>query len=258
MAVGGISRAAAMAGRWARPALDFALPPRCAGCGVIIEDDHRFCLDCWSGLHLLGEPCCARCGLPLPFEEEPGAQCGACLAVPPPFETMRAAMGYGAAARHVAMRLKYGRRVGLARLMGGLMARHLPQGGAERLLLPVPLHRWRLWGRGFNQSVLIAQDLARRSGIPLDRHVLRRVRATPPLYRLAPREREAAVRGAFALDPARKSLVAGRTIILVDDIFTSGATARACAQLLHGACAQAVHLLCWARVLPSDAAENAE
>lgn len=118
--------------------------------------------------------------------------------------------------------------------------------------MPVPLHRWRLWHRGFNQAALIADDLAARSGIALDKHVLRRTRATPPLYKLGPGEREKAVRGAFALDPRLRDRLGGRTVILIDDILTSGATARACARLLRSGGAASVHILCWARVLPGD------
>ncbi len=120
------------------------------------------------------------------------------------------------------------------------------------LVMPVPLHRWRLWWRGFNQSALIADRLGRVTAIAIDKDSLRRTRRTPPLRGLNPKQRRKTVRGAFALKEGVQ--LQGRTILLIDDIHTSGATANACAALLHRHGAAAVHLLCWARVLP-DAAD---
>jgi ComF family protein len=250
------ARAAALA------AFDFALPPRCPACGVVTADPHRFCLGCWRGLHFLGAPCCARCGLP--FEhgagEEAGetAQCGRCLADPPRFDRLRAAVAYGEVARRVALKLKYSGRPGVAETLARLMQRHLEPGeaegeGASRLLVPVPLHRWRIWKRGYNQSALIAAILARRTGLPLAAGLLRRTRATPPLRGLGRRERALAVRAAFAVAPEDRPGLRGRTVILVDDVFTSGATAGACATALKRAGAARVEVLCWARVIASEA-----
>ena len=120
-------------------------------------------------------------------------------------------------------------------------------------MLPVPLHRWRLWHRGFNQSLLIASHIARELGLPVDPFLLRRIRATRPLRAMGPRDRERMVGGAFAIDPNANDRLKGKSIILVDDILTSGATARACTQVLKREGAAEVHLLCWARVLDSAA-----
>lgn len=241
-----------------RLALDYALPPRCAGCGAIVEADGRFCADCWADMRFLGDPCCSACGLPFEVDAGPDAHCGACLAEPPPWTSARAALAYGDVARGVALRLKYGRRTGLARLMAHAMLRHLPEdlrlAPGAALIVPVPLHRGRLWQRGFNQSLLIARALAREAGVPVDPYTLRRIRATRPLHRLGPKARERMVAGAFALDPARAGRIAGKTILLVDDIHTSGATARACTRILQKGGARAVHLLCWARALPGTGA----
>jgi ComF family protein len=236
-----------------RRLLDFALPPRCPGCGLIVAAPHLFCLGCWQGLHFLGEPCCARCGLPFPFEGEDSDECGACLAEPPRFDRLRAAVAYGEVARKVALKLKYAGRPGVADTLAGLMVRHLVvrPGESDRpaLLAPVPLHRWRIWRRGYNQSALIATALASRSGVPAAVDLLRRIRHTPPLRGLGRRERAETVRNAFALSPGGKDLVAGRRVILVDDVFTTGATAGACAAALKKAGAAEVQVLCWARVL---------
>jgi ComF family protein len=234
-----------------RPVMDFALPPRCPACGVIVPDDDRFCLDCWSGLHFLGEPCCARCGFPFAHDMGADALCGGCMAASSPLDRARAVLVYGEAAKAIALRLKYGRRVGLARLMAAQMARHLPAADrADMLIVPVPLHRWRLWSRGFNQSALIADRLGRFAGLPVEKEALVRKRRTPPLRGMGPRARARTVKGAFGIAAARPDFARDRIVILIDDVHTTGATAEACARVLRRAGARAVHLLCWARVLP--------
>ena len=232
--------------------LDFALPPRCPGCGAIVGEPNRFCLDCWRSLTFLGEPCCELCGLPFAFEGGGGeARCGRCLAEPPAFDRLRCAVAYGEVSRQVALRLKYSGRPGLAETLAHFMLRHLGRGSepAEPLLVPVPLHRWRIWKRGYNQAALIAAALSRRSGLPADLDLLRRTRATPPLKGLGRRERSLAVRGAFEPAPGARSRLAGRRIVLVDDVYTSGATASACARTLRRSGAASVEVLCWARVV---------
>ncbi|WP_311268545.1 ComF family protein [Sphingobium sp. WCS2017Hpa-17] len=229
-----------------QPAVDYALPPRCPGCGAIVAEDFAFCLSCWGGMVMLGEPCCARCGVPFPHDMGEGAECGACMADPPPWDSARAVLAYGDVARTVALRLKYGRRIGLARLIARQMLRHA--GDQEALIVPVPLHRWRLWSRGFNQSALIADHLGRLTGWPVEKQALRRVKRTAPLRGLNPKARAKMVRGAFALGEGRG--VKGRRILLIDDVHTSGATAAACAKMLKRGGATEVRLLCWARVLP--------
>lgn len=240
----------------ANAVLNYALPPRCPGCGLIVSEDHAFCAACWQGMRFLGDPCCAACGVPLDHDEGEGARCGACLADPPHWSSARAAVAYGDISAAVAMRLKYGRRTGLALLMARHMAARVHAdvraSGAQALIVPVPLHRWRLWNRGFNQSVLVAGHLSRALDIPTDPFVLKRVKRTKPLRDLKPRERERTVADAFAIDPARAETLRGRTVLLIDDVHTSGATAKACARTLRAAGATSIHLLCWARVLKDD------
>jgi len=233
-----------------RPLLDFALPPRCPGCGAIVAAPHRFCLGCWSQLTFLGEPCCARCALPFDHEAGEAAECGACLAAPPAFERMRAAVAYGDIPRRVALKLKYGGRPGVAETVARFVARHL-DAPADALLAPVPLHRWRIWRRGYNQAGLIASALARRAGLEARLDLIERIKATPPLKGMSPKERREAVRGAFRIAPRRKPELKGRTVVLVDDVYTSGATADGCARILKRAGAARVELLCWARVVRS-------
>ncbi|MGX5714038.1 double zinc ribbon domain-containing protein [Sphingopyxis terrae subsp. ummariensis] len=239
--------------------LDYALPPRCPGCGLVVGEVGQFCLDCWNSLHFLDGPACARCSVPLPTAL-PGvaSECGACLADPPPFDGAPAALAYGPVARTVALRLKYGRRLGHARLMARLMARPFEAlaGEAEPLLVPVPLHRWRLWSRGFNQAALIADELARLTGAAHDPHLLVRRKATAALRGKGRREREKIVAGAFALAPDAKTRAAGRHLVLIDDVHASGATLRAAARALRRSGAARVSALCWARVV-HDVPDNA-
>jgi ComF family protein len=179
-------------------------------------------------------------------------RCGACLADPPPFDGAPAALAYGPAARTVALRLKYGRRTGHARLMARLMLRPLARlaGEGDALLVPVPLHRWRLWSRGFNQAALVAGELTRIGGVPHDHDLLIRAKPTASLRGKGRRERARIVAGAFALAPGGRARAAGRHLILVDDVHASGATLRAAARALRHSGAARVSALSWARVVP--------
>ncbi|UZK66375.1 ComF family protein [Sphingomonas sp. M1-B02] len=230
---------------------DLALPPRCPGCGEVTGADHRFCAKCWGSLRFLGPPWCAGCQLPFDYDRGEGALCAECMADPPPHAGVRAAVAYGDVARSVALKLKYARRLACAETMARAMARLMPQDAD--LLVPVPLHRWRIWSRGFNQAASVAQALARASGVATDAELLRRVKATPILRGLGPRGRAKAVAGAFALAPGAPEKLRGRTVVLVDDVHTSGATAAACTRVLLRGGAAKVILLCWARVLPGEA-----
>ncbi|WP_448663798.1 ComF family protein [Sphingomonas sp. CJ20] len=225
-----------------------ALPPRCPGCGAVTAADHQFCADCWGSLTFLGPPWCARCHLPFEYDRG-GALCDRCIADAPAHDGVRAAVAYGDVARGVALKLKYGGRLACAETMARAMARLVPPDAD--LLVPVPLHRWRIWARGFNQAALIGRALSRSQGLPMDTGVLRRVRATPVLRGLGGRGRARAVAGAFALAPGVPTLE-GKIVVLVDDVFTSGATASACARELKRGGANKVILLCWARVIRSE------
>lgn len=227
--------------RWA---LDFALPPRCAGCGIIVGEVHSFCSDCWRQIEFLGDSGCSTCGLPLQGTE--ATSCGACLAKPPRIARTRAAVAYDELSRGLAIRLKYGRKVAIARTMARYMA-PLVARGDDPVLVSVPLHRTRLWQRGFNQSALVAREISRRLGIAADPFLIRRIKRTPPLKGMSALQRRKAVAGAFNVPD--RSAVEGRTIILVDDVLTTGSTAEACARTLKRAGAARVELISWARVV---------
>lgn len=229
------------------PVLDYALPARCPGCGEIVAEDGGFCVDCWSSLPFIAGPVCARCGIDLPELAEDGAECGACLADPTPFARVRAVTRFEGVSRTLVHRLKYGRRTGHARIMARHIARLIHESPQDAVLIPVPLHRWRIWSRGFNQSALIARALARRTGLMTELDAVRRVKRTPPLHALGRAARQRAVRGAFALSRGGAEKVRGRHVILIDDVWTTGATVTACARVLLDAGAARVDVLCWAR-----------
>ncbi|MEH6756035.1 MAG: double zinc ribbon domain-containing protein [Parasphingorhabdus sp.] len=232
-----------------KPVLDFALPPRCPICGVTVEADHHFCLSCWQDLVFLIEPWCASCGKPFAFAQGEGAQCVTCLQNLPDHDGVRAVVAYDDKSSLLAMRLKYGTRLGYGELIARQLERFLHEVPADALIIPVPLHRWRLWSRGFNQSVLIARALSKRNAIAMDTGILSRKSATPPLRFMSAKQRRKLVKDAFLLSGDARSKIDERTIILVDDVYTTGATTNACARLLKKSGADRVLVFCWARVL---------
>ena len=230
--------------------LDAILPPRCLKCGEIVADLGSLCGRCWPELKFLGPPCCACCGLPFEFEMGEGSLCGACIADRPLYDRARAALTYDDASRDLILRFKHADRIDGAATFAGWMAR----AGAELVagadvVAPVPLHRWRLVRRRYNQAAILANAIGhlRRKRVVPD--LLVRRRATPSQGHLGRSQRHRNVAGAFALHPSRAQVAKGARILLVDDVLTTGATAEACARTLRNAGAKAVDLLVLARVV---------
>jgi ComF family protein len=203
----------------------------------------------WARLEFLSAPLCARCGAPFEIAVDDDQVCGACLARPPAFDRARAALIYGEISRDMVLALKrQGRRDGLAQLGAWMSGAGTDLLAEADLIVPVPLHYLRLVRRGFNQSVWLAAALRRTSGVRVSVDALKRVRATPIQGGLTADGRRRNVQGAFRVRNSRRKLVAGKRILLVDDVFTTGATAEACARELRRAGAVCVDVLTLTRV----------
>lgn len=233
----------------ARPLLDVVVPPRCPSCGDMVADDMQFCGQCWPKLNFISDPACVSCGRPFGEGRDEGQVCGACLARPPLHDGICAAVIYDDISREIPLKLKYGRRIGLAKMIAHALARYMERGAEDALLVPVPLHRVRLWDRGFNQAALIAAALHESYGTELSQDALLRIKRTPALKGMTGRERAKILAGAMAVNPRRAEMIQGRHIMLVDDVHTSGATTNACVRVLKKAGAASVTIYCWARVI---------
>lgn len=240
-------------GQILKPALDFALPERCPACGAITLDSSNFCVDCWPKLRFLNPPWCAACALPFAYEQAVGTLCANCLAEPPVHDGIRAVVAYDDLSRQIILRLKYGGKIGLAKLVARQLVRHLPEERSNIIVTPVPLHWTRLWSRSFNQSALIAQELARLGGMEYSADLLLRKRRTPSMRGLSSKERRKTVAKALVANPARMATINGARILLVDDVLTTGATSDGCIQALKKVGARWVQLFCWARAMRGEA-----
>lgn len=237
---------------WARaltPLIDIVFPPRCPLCGEALAAQGGLCAACWSELVIPGEPACRLCQRPFPESVANGSVCAPCLADPPPHDGIAAATLYSDASRKLVLALKHGGRIALAPMMARLIAARLPPLGGDWLIVPVPLHRWRLWRRGFNQAALLAREIARLCGARLLVDGLERRKPTPSLGGLGRKARARALAGAIEARAARRSALRGAQVLLVDDVLTSGATSNACVAALKRAGARQVRIACFARVL---------
>jgi ComF family protein len=238
--------------------VDWLYPPRCRACGGTIygRDAEYFCGVCWPKIRLVSHPLCNRCGRPFPDAGGDDHQCAACLTRTPYFVRGRAWGCYPREEiaehplRQVVQRFKYGRKVSLGKPLGRLMA----QGCQEfletcpmDLIVPVPLHPKRLRWRGFNQSLLLARQVSHMYRVPIDPFLLYRSRETPPQTQLPEDERRKNVRGAFAINTGKS--LKERSVLLVDDVYTSGATVNECSRVLVRGGAREVSVLTLARTV---------
>jgi len=235
-----------------RLALDALLPPRCLACGGAVDAQGALCAACWQGISFLGAPCCARCGLPFPYEAGAGVECADCVAHPPPFDRARAVFAYDDHSRRLILAFKHADHLHGVPAFGQWLARSGAELLAEAdLVAPVPLHWTRLFRRRFNQSALLAQAAVAACRGPMAPAFApallirrRRTRSQGHLTRL---QRAENVRGAFAVKPG--AALAGKRVLLVDDVFTTGATIEACARVLKRAGAARVDVLTLARAM---------
>ncbi len=229
--------------------LNAVLPPRCLGCGVDVAEPGALCAACWDGLAFLSDPQCDRCGLPFETVPAQGALCGACAARPPSFDRARAVFIYDDASRDLILGFKHGDRTDAAPGLGRWLCRAGGDLIADAdLIAPVPLHPWRLVRRRYNQSALLVRAVARQTGVVAVCDLLRRDRATPSQGGLGAAARRRNVASAFSVPARHRGALAGRRVLLVDDVLTTGATVESCARSLVGAGAAAVDVLTVARV----------
>ena len=235
----------------ARALLDLLLPPHCVACDQPVDAPGLLCADCFRQTGFITEPFCIRCGVPFAAAALGGEDqlCPGCRAVPPVFHRARAALRYDAQGRRLILPFKHADRTEIA----VALAPHMVRAGATLLreadlLVPVPLHRARLFRRRYNQAALLAKAVGRIAGRPYLLDALLRRRATASLGEKSAAERVVEVAGAFAVRPRRASSVAGKGVLLIDDVMTSGATVNACAGALLAAGATRVDVLVAARV----------
>lgn len=240
-----------MTRRWIGAALDAVLPWTCLACGRI-QGEPGLCPACWSGMPWIAAPCCARCGAPFAVGEgdESARRCAACAASASPVGTIRTALRYDGASRPIILGFKHADRLHAAPLLARwlLRAGHDLLGRAD-LVAPVPLHWSRLAWRRYNQAAEMARPLARLAGRPYAADLLVRRRRTPSQGALTRDGRRRNVGGAFAVGKRWRTRLAGRHVLLVDDVVTTGATLEACARALLDAGAGGVDALAVARVV---------
>jgi ComF family protein len=236
-------------GRLWRGFVDLVTPSLCLSCGAPVGEPASLCVSCWGRLKLIEEPVCDALGTPFAYDQGEGALSAAALSDPPPWDRSRAAVLFEDEAAKLVHALKYRDRPEAGLLMARMMARAGRRLTASAdVILPVPLHRWRLWTRRFNQSAFLAQRISALSGTPWRHDVLVRARRTRAQVGLDQEARRKNVRNAFAVPPDLLAAVAGRSVLLVDDVRTTGATAEACALALRSAGAARVSLLTFALV----------
>lgn len=245
-------------GRMARSALTYSagllFPPVCAGCRRHVSQPGALCSVCWSRLTFLERPWCGVMGTPFLHDMGEGFLSAEAIANPPPFERARAAVAYDGVARQMVQSLKYADRTDLA----PWMARWMMRAGAEliadaEVVVPVPLHWRRFFTRRFNQSAELARAIAALSDRPFEPTAMQRVKVTRQQVGLGLSERQDNVRAAFRVPPKYDHAVRGRRILLVDDVYTTGATVFSAVKALKKSGAAAVDVLTFARVMPRDA-----
>jgi ComF family protein len=234
--------------------LDLVLPPQCPTCDVVVDTAGRFCPACFKRADFIIDPCCHRCGVGFSSIGEAGLArtCADCLDEPPVWRNARAAFSYDDFSKRLILPLKYADRTENA----GFLGRHMARAGAgllrdADLLLPVPLHRRRLFTRRYNQAALLARHIGRLSRREVLVDGLVRTRATRSLASCRAEERAGIIAGAIACRPTRRGMLEGRRIVLIDDVLTTGSTASACTQALLQAGAASVDLLVAARAARS-------
>jgi ComF family protein len=232
-----------------RYAADLVLPPICLNCHEPLASHGALCAGCWQRIDFIRAPLCDRLGLPLPYASGEVMLSTAAMRRTPDYGRARAVARFDGVMRELIHCLKYSDRHELLTLFAPMLrgAGHELLAHAD-CLIPMPLHRWRLWSRRFNQAALLALRLGRDTGLPVELDALRRLKRTASQVDLSWHERRANVEGAFAVPAGKADKVRGRHVLLIDDVITTGATVEACARALKQAGAKEVDVLALALV----------
>jgi ComF family protein len=230
---------------------DAVLPPTCLACGIPVAGEGSLCASCWNGLTLIERPFCDRLAIPFSYDIGEGALSAEAIADPPPFDRLRAVALFDGVARELVHALKYRDHVELVQWMAGWMRR---VGGDvivnADVIVPVPLHWRRLWWRRFNQAAALATEIGAQTERDVSLQSLQRIRPTGRQVGQSRNARNANVRGAFKVDPQRRIEIAGRRVLVIDDVCTTGATLGAVTKALRRCGASSVDALVFARVAP--------
>lgn len=238
-----------------RAAMDFLVPPVCLGCHQPLSGHDALCARCWRTVRFIRAPLCDRLGIPMAFDSGGIIVSAAALADPPAYDRARAAAHFDGVLRDLVHGLKYADRHDARRLFGRWLAAagHELLGDAD-VLVPVPLHRWRLLTRRFNQAAILAQEVGGISTVTVDPYALVRRHRTVQQVGLTEVQRRQNVAGAFMVPPSRRAAIEGRNVVLVDDVITTGATINACARALKAAGAARVDALALGLVVAGEIA----
>jgi len=232
-------------------------PPACLGCRNLVTAPGTLCAACWPGLRFIERPWCPVMGTPFPHDMGDGFLSGEAIANPPPFARARSAVAYRGVAGRMVQALKFSDRTDLAPWMARWMVRAAVELIPDAdVVVPVPLHRRRFFHRRFNQSAELARAFARLTGLDYQPTALLRRRVTRQQVGLGARERQENVRGAFYVPPAGERILKGKRVILIDDVFTTGATVAAATRTLKRAGVREVDVLTFARALKEDVASE--
>ncbi len=236
-------------GVW-RAGVDLVTPPKCLVCRLPVGQGASLCMPCWQIMSFIDEPVCDALGTPFEFDHGEGALSAAAIANPPPWNKARAAAVFDDASQALIHQLKYQDHQEAGIAMAQMMLRAGRNIIAESdVILPVPLHRWRLWKRRFNQAAYLARSIAMAAHKPCRTDVLMRTKATRTQVGLTHDERRKNVRRAFEVSVEKRAGIEGKTVLLVDDVRTTGATVSACTRVLKDSGAIQVHVLTFALVL---------
>lgn len=243
-ASGALARWRKLFSRFGRETLALVYPPQCMACEAATAEPHALCARCWTNLPLISAPFCERLGTPFAVDFGPGMLSPAAIADPPRFDRGRAVARHLGPARDLVSRFKYGERLDLARLMARMMVSAGQDVLAEAdILVPVPMHRLRLWRRRYNQAALLAQLVGRETRIEVLIDGMERVKRTRAQVGLRRNERQQNLAGAFAVPGRHANRFEGRRVVVIDDVRTTGSTLNACAHILRKAGATRIDVL---------------